>query len=445
MGNYIDPIALFRLSVLGPLASRERLNRGELKTIIRELASQTYQIPGSRRVHIAEKTIEYWYYRWKKHGIDGLMTSNRVDKNQCHLPPTIQTEILSAKEENLSRSINTIIKLLEARGLVTKGQLARSTVHRLLKTNALSKRSLNGKDSIERRAFEAQYAGDLWYGDVMHGPRIQTDQGLKKVYLVSIMDDASRLVCHSAFCFDETALSIECVLKDALLKRGLPKKLMVDNGPAYRSESLQGICARLKIRLIYSRPYEPESKGKLERWHRTVREQFMSELDVDGIHGVDALNARLWAWIETIYHQNQHSGLKTTPLKRFQQDLTRLQPLGIIAEQIDDYFDHRVERHIKKDGTLSYQNTLYEVSSDLVGKTVRLVVDPHTQTAKYVESTDGNWLSEVFPLDKQANNHRQRHRPSQPESPPSKPKHSLVEAAYEQSQKQFDITETGEK
>jgi len=105
----------------------------------------------------------------------------------------------------------------------------------------------------------------------MHGPRVLVHGRSRKTYLVSLLDDASRLIVHSAFCLAETALEIEGVLKQGVLKRGLCDKLIVDNGSAYRSGSLQGICARLSISLIYCRPYAPEGKGKLERWHRTLR------------------------------------------------------------------------------------------------------------------------------------------------------------------------------
>lgn len=258
MNNRFNSMALLRLSVLGSLASRDHLNRGELKKIIKELANQTYQIPNSKRVYISEKTIERWYYLWRKKGIDGLNTKIRVDKNSCQLSPEIQNAIIACKKDNPARSINTIINYLETTGKIAKDELSRSTAHRLLKKHRLSKRIVDVA-KIERRAFESQYAGDLWFGDVMHGPSIQTENGRKKIYLVTVMDDASRLICHSAFCFDETAISIEFILKEALLKRGLPKKLLIDNGPAYRSQSLQNVCARLKIRLIYSKPYEPES------------------------------------------------------------------------------------------------------------------------------------------------------------------------------------------
>lgn len=439
MSRRYDSMALLRLSVLGSLASREHLNRGELKKIIKELASQTYQIPNSKRVHLSEKTIERWYYLWKKNGIDGLNTKARVDKNTSKLLPTIQDAIIACKKDNPARSIQTIIYYLESTGVIETGKLSRATVHRLLKTHHLSKR-LIAPVNIERRAFESQYAGDLWFGDVMHGPSIQTENGRRKVYLVTIMDDASRLICHSAFCLDETAISIEFVLKESLLKRGLPKKLLVDNGPAYRSESLQKICALLKIRLIYSRPYEPESKGKLERWHATFRSQFLTELDLQAIHNLAELNARLWVWIEQKYHCTRHSTLNQTPLERFRQDMIKIQPLGAIANHLDEYFYHRIKRTIKKDATLSFDGDLYEVSFELVGETVYLVFDAPTKTPKYIESLEHKWLGHVHPLDKLANNQRIRQRPRDLSKKNLPLKNSLIEALYQKTKKQFDIT-----
>lgn len=444
MNHSIHPMALFRLSVLGPLASRERLSRGELKQCIQSLSKQTYHIPNSRRVHISAKTIERWYYAWLRDGIDGLAPDMRSDKGQCQIAKDIQQAILACKQDTPWRSINSVIKLLEMQGIVGRGQLARSSVHRLLKHHGHSKRTQAASQTIERRAFEAQFPGDIWYGDVMHGPRIQTRYGLRKVYLVSVMDDASRLICHSAFCLDETALSIEYVLKEALLKRGLPKKFIIDNGAAYRALTLQCICARLGIRLIYCKPYEPEGKGKLERWHKTFRDQFLTEIDVADIHGLDELNARLWVWIERIYHQTPHSSLgkDVTPLSRWQRDLLKVTPLDHKASKLDDYFYHRIKRFVKKDGTISYANTLYEVDFEWVGHEVYLVFEPHQNQAKWIESLRYEYLGPVHPLDKIANNHRKRARPKNANqlSQCTRPKSSLVETAYQKSLKQCDIT-----
>ena len=238
-----------------------------------------------------------------------------------------------------------------------------------MQAHGLSRPSGAPSEPEEHRAYVAEHAGDIWYGDVMHGPRVPMDGGLRKAYLVSLMDDASRLIVHSAFRPGETALDIEAVLKQAVLKRGLPVKLVIDNGPAYRAKTLQGICARLGIHLVYCRPYHPEGKGKLERWHRTFRNQFLSELDVTRIGDLEDLNARLWAWLETVYHRTAHSGLDgQTPLARYQQDLARIRTLGALAARLDALFHHRVTRLVRNDGTVSYQGTRFEVPYELSGQ-----------------------------------------------------------------------------
>lgn len=437
MKYVIHPIALFRISVLGPLVSRDNLTHGELRKMIDELAAKTYKIPNSNNVHLSSKTIERWYYEWRKHNIEGLTPKERTDKGKSQLSEDIQQMIITLKKDNPARSLNTIIRLIEMQGAIKKGSLARSSVYRLLKSHNLSKRTVSEMQTIERRAYEALFAGDVWYGDVMHGPHIQTAQGKRKTYLVSIMDDASRLICHSVFCLDETALSIEFVLKEALLKRGMPKLFVIDNGPAYRANTLQSICARLNIRLLYCRPYEPEGKGKLERFHRTFREQFLTEVDIPSINNLDELNAKLWVWVEKIYHQTVHSALGTTPLARFQHDLLKIKPLGELALKLDEYFYHRVKRHVRKDGTLSYENSLYEVSFEYVGQNVYLVIDPHLKDPKRIESMNYEHLGFVCLLDKHANNNRKRKRPVLYEK--QKPNASLVELAYQQTASALDL------
>jgi hypothetical protein len=284
----------------------------------------------------------------------------------------------------------------------------------------------------------AAYANSIWYGDVMHGPTLTLKTGRCKVFLVSLMDDVSRLLAHSAFCTNETALAIEGVFKQAVLQRGLPKKRVVDNGAAYRAATLQGICARLAIRLIYCRPYAPEGKGKLERWHRPFRDQFLSELAVSHIHDLDDLNARLWAWIEQVYHRTAHSSIADkTPLARFQQDLTQIRQLGQKAAQLDAIFYHRVQRKVRKEGSVSYQGSDFEVPYELSGKTVRLVVDPHVQQVVGVEDEDGNSLGAATPLDALANCHRRRYKPAAANTTtattaPAAAGANLVELAHQQ-------------
>ena len=438
----IDPKALFRLSVLGPLVSRERLERGELQQLIRELSAREYTIPASQRRHLGEKTIEAWYYAWRREGIAGLEPKTRADRGHSRIAPAIQQAVLAAKRDNPRRSIRQILRLLEAAGTVPSRSLSRSAIHRLLHQHGLSQLAGSGHLPEEKRSFSAEFAGSIWYGDVMHGPRVPVNGRMRKAYLVSLLDDASRLVTHSAFCLGETALDVEGVLKQALLRRGVPQRLVVDNGAAYRAQTLQGICARLGIELIYCRPYRPEGKGKIERWHRRCREEFLAELDGSRIGSLEDLNARLWAWLEQVYHRTPHHGLGgVTPLARYQQDLPRIRTLGALAAGLDALFHHRVSRQVRRDGTVSYLGAHFEVPYALSGTKVALVVDPHSARVIGLEDAHGRHLGAATPLNAAANLHRVRHRPHAPATGPapgstalsaqrSRPTPNLVEIAH---------------
>jgi len=240
---------------------------------------------------------------------------------------------------------------------------------------------------------------------------ISTTQGVRKVYLVSLMDDASRIITHSAFCLGETALDIEGVLQQAILKRGIPKKLVIDNGAAYRAHSLQGICALLQIQLIYCRPYEPEGKGKLERYHRTFRERFLSEIHLKTIISLEDLNTRLWVWVEQVYHQTPHQGLQNkTPIVRFREDIGHFRIWSNHCD-ITSLFYHRIKRTVRKDGTVQWEGISYEVPHGLVHRQVILVIDPHAKKALSIEALSGEPLGEVALLDKSVNLRRHRQRP----------------------------------
>lgn len=440
MNKPLDPMALFRLSVLGPLASRGDIARGELKKIISELATRIYTIPGSDRIRLSEETIKRWYYAWKKNSIGALETKPREDKGLTKLPDDIKTAITELKKDNPARSLNTIINMLERKGIVQKDSLSRATVHRFLQNQKMSKRVLGDSASIERRAFVAENAGDIWHGDVLHGPRIQTKKGMKKTYLVSLLDDKTRMIMHSLFCFGETALDIEGVLKQAVLKRGVPRKLIIDNGPAYRAHTLQSICARLEIRFIYSRPYEPESKGKIERFHRTFREQFLNEIEIDKLFGADELNDRLQAWIDLVYHKRPHEGLDgKTPQELWMDDLIHLRPLGLKALNIDDVFYYREKRVVRKDGTVNWDGFRFEVPYEYAKEKIIVVIDPHTKTPIRIESLNGDPLGNVVKLDVQSNLNRKRQRPNPIPAPVKKRGINSVEMAYDEYSDSFNI------
>jgi len=166
----VHPVALFRMTVLGELISRQHLERGELKAIIKQLALKHYDIPNSRHTLLSEKTIESWYYTYKKEGVEGLTPKRRLDHGQSKIPPALQQAIIKAKQENPRRSLNTLLKLMQMEQQEGSHQLSRSSVYRLLVRHGLS-RPTGSEQPKELRRFEADYPGDMVYGDVMHGMR----------------------------------------------------------------------------------------------------------------------------------------------------------------------------------------------------------------------------------------------------------------------------------
>ena len=195
----VDPKALFRLSVLGPLTSRERLARGELQQLIRELGAREYAIPGTRRRHLGEKTIEAWYYAWRRQGLDGLMPKARADRGSSKIAPALQEAILQAKRANLRRSVRQIVRLLEAAGTVRTGSLSRSAVHRLLQQHGLSSCSGSASEPEERRSFSAEFAGSTCNGLTSAGCRhtLLAVSGMEILRQASkgLPRQASRILC----------------------------------------------------------------------------------------------------------------------------------------------------------------------------------------------------------------------------------------------------------
>ena len=231
--------------------------------------------------------------------------------------------------------------------------------------------------SKDRRRFAFDKAGELWMSDVMHGPAVTTDKRRKrKTYLIGLIDDATRVVPYAAFALRENTAAFLPVLQQAILRRGVPKRLYVDNGAVYRSNHLALVCAKLGTTLIHTRPYQPQAKGKQERWFRTLRMQLLPNLVESDTQNLEALNRRLWAWVEGEYHMSPHRGLDgETPLDRWTSCAHEVRLVGPECD-LDDLFLFELKRKVQRDRTISLQGIVYEVDASLVGETVTLRFDP---------------------------------------------------------------------
>jgi hypothetical protein len=206
----------------------------------------------------------------------------------------------------------------------------------------------------------------------MHGPVVLVDdEKRRKTYLFAFIDDMSRLIPHAQFYLSEKLDSFLDALRQALLKRGLPRKLYVDNGPAFRSKHLQEITASLGIALVHSQPYKPEGRGKVERWFKTVRGQFLSAFRGKTLH---ELNEALDCWIRDIYHHRKHSATGQSPLKRFAD---HMQCVRTAPKDLEDYFRKSARRRVGKDRTISLNSKLYEAPVQLIGQQISLLYHEH--------------------------------------------------------------------
>jgi putative transposase len=370
-----EEVALFRFGVIGDLVHLAPGTKG-LSERLKEKADIDYRIPGSPRVRVAPETIRHWLKAYRKGGLDALHPRVRTDQGQSHaLPREVSDLLVAIKDEKRHLSVQLVIREALATGKVPEGlPLAPSTVHRLLSRAGLMAKEAGEPSSKDHRRFTFEKAGDLWMSDVMHGPAVTVAGKKRKTYLIAFIDDATRVVPYAAFALSETTGAFLPVLKEAVLRRGAARRLFVDNGSVFRSHQLALVCAKLGITLIHARPYHAQAKGKIERWFRTARMQFLPLLAPADLASLDALNRRLWTWVEGEYHRSPHRGLDgATPLDKWAQVADEVRYLG---PDLDDLFLDEAKRKVARDRTVSLGGIVYEVDAALVGEVVVLRHDP---------------------------------------------------------------------
>jgi putative transposase len=422
-----EQIALFRYGLIADLLHLPDGKNGLYKKLA-EKAERDYEIPGTLRRRVAAETMRDWLGLYRKGGFDALLPRTRRDDGQARaIPQNIADQLLHWKDEQRDLTVPLLIAKAKSEGLLPEGlELAPATVHRLLSRHGLMKKNPDEPVGNDRRRFAFDKASELWMSDVMHGPSV-TVEGKKKrkTYLHALLDDATRLVPYSAFALSENTAAFLPVLEQGIRRRGLCKRLYVDNGAAYRSHHLSLVCAKLGVTLIHARPYLPQGKGKIERFFRTVRMQLLPVLGDANLQGIDALNRRLWSWVEGEYHQAPHKGLDgETPADRWARSSDEVKMMGA---ELSDLFLFEQRRRVQKDRTVSLYGVVYEVDAALVGEAVTLRFDP-TRLGRPVQVWHrGRHVHDAKRVDAYANCFVKRGRSQVPSfsTPPDAPKPGL--------------------
>ncbi len=386
-------IAEFRFGVIHELIGDRKLNRGQKRKLLQEKAACEWEIPSSGRSRISASTILSWVRRYERGGrkLESLYPEPRSDRGR---PRVLTDEMVLAlcdlKRQYKGASLQVVMKVARNQNIIGHDfRAANATIYRLFKQRGL----MNRQEQLEdRRKFEAELPNDIWQSDCMHGPMVEVEGRQRKSYLFAFIDDMSRLICHAEFYLNERIDAYTDALRKALRKRGLPRKLYVDNGPAFRSHHLSHATASLGIALIHSKPYQPQGRGKIERFFRTVRSQFLSTAPAEMT--LQSLNDAMGQWVDH-YHQNIHAGTRQGPLARY---LKHAHLVRVAPRDLDDYFRIRVQRKVDKDRTVSLNGRLYEAPVDLIGRMVTLLyheADP-ARVEAFVEGVSQGML---VPLD----------------------------------------------
>lgn len=409
-----ERVALFRHRLIAQLLPEDLTARQRQQAVERIVAAD-HQIPGTLRTRVAESTLRDWLRDYRAGGFEALKPKRRIDAGHPRaIDPALVERLLQVKEAEPDRSIRRIIEVVRKEGLLPRAQhLPISTVHRLFKQHGLSSRTGEAAPGEDRRRFAFARAGQLWMSDVMHGPAVPAEDRRKhKTYLIAFLDDATRVVPHAAFAFAESTRAFLPVFKQALIRRGLPERLFVDNGANYRSHQFALICAKLGVALIHARPFQPQGKGKIERFFRTCRAQLMAELNDKDTTSLAALNRRLAVWIEGEYHQQPHRGLnQQTPLERWAQTAEGLR-YPDPGMDLDDLFLFEEQRKVQNDRTVSLHGRVYEVDASLVGQRVTLRYDPSQPEAPVQVVHNAQFVELARQVDLYANCFVKRHRRS---------------------------------
>lgn len=376
MDDKPEKIALFRYALIAPLIL-ETLPRGELTRRAQEIAARVYDIPHSTRRTVSVDTLLNWALLYRRAGLDGLTPQPRQDRGQARtVDPQTAALIERLKRENPHRTGASLLRQLASSQGRQQATLSASTLYRFLRQRGLTTHQLLTESSTARKKYEAQFANQIWQSDMLFGPWVERPGGGKRqAFLQAVLDDASRLIPHAQFYPDQGLDSFLDCLRQAVAARGVPVRLYMDNAKIYRSPQLARIAASIGILIVHTPPYQPEGRGKIERVFRSVREQFLADLDPKTVLTLGQLNERLWQWLDTVYHRTEHSALATTPLLRWQRDIEKVRQLPP-ATDLRRLFFHRVQRLVRRDSTFLLHGCFFEAPPQLAGKRIEVRFDP---------------------------------------------------------------------
>ena len=360
----IEEIAANRMQVIAPL----------LDPTIDHARYEELKADTAGKFQVSERTLRRWITSYRANGFEGLKPKASSSSGKSRIPDDLIQEAIKLRREVPKRSINEIIHILEWEGLAEPGVLKKSTLQDQLAARGYSSRQMKtyASDVTSARRFQKPWRNYLWQTDIKYGIYV----GGQPTYMVCFIDDCTRNIMHSEF-YDTLDQSIvqDCFRK-ALVKYGAPDCLYMDNGRQFRSHWMKRACSKLGIRLLYARPYNPEGKGKQERYNQTV-DAFLREAAIEKPRALEELNRLYNVWMQECYLSQPHASLHgRTPQECYQSDLHELR--FIDQDVLANAFLFCEQRKVDKGGCISFNGRKYEVELGLsmIYNKVDVVYDP---------------------------------------------------------------------
>ena len=391
-------IALMRYSVIAPLITGLSDDYDSLEAFFRSAAAKGVIHPDGTLKHYAPGTIEKWYRNYKQHGFDALVPTGRADHGiPRKLDDELQEQIRYLKTNYPRMSAAAIYRQLQDNGSIKNGQVSQSTVNRYINMLTLQMKTTTNQDM---RRYERPHINEVWCGDSSVGPYLKTEDGKKrKVYIIALIDDASRFIVGIDVFFNDNFVNLMSVMKSAVAKYGRPRMFNFDNGSSYKNKQMELLAARIGSVVHYDQPYTPTQKAKIERWFRTMKDQWMSSLDIRAFHSLDELRGSLLSYVQS-YNQTVHSSLKgKSPQDRFFSEPDHIRRLS--DEEIDTAFLLEIERRVSSDSVIVINQIEYEVDCRFAKQRIKLRYSPNMKDIFIVEA-DGT-LTPIRLLNKTEN------------------------------------------
>lgn len=359
------------------------------------------------------RTIQTWWQRYRKFGI--VETAPRKDHGTLRkiVPQDIEAAINLALPffKNSTPNVAALYRLCIQKGFLRPDQIAITTLRKVIKKYDLLKPEEQSSNKL-RRAFSKANSNDMWQADTLHGPYLYLNGRLQKpvkTFLIGFIDDASRVVPHAEFFTADDTPNLLEAFQQALYQRGVPKAMYVDNGSNYSAKELSNICERLGIILLHTPVRDGASKGKIERFFRTVRDQFLVR-NLEDITSLTLLNEQFREWVEYTYHTREHSELKMKPIDRFGMDHSHIRMLAQ-NEFNQELFYREATRKVRIDNTFSFRNTRYEAPRDMRKTTIVIRFSDfigHPEHSSHPIVYDhGERIGEAWPVDYISNDRQQ--------------------------------------